>query len=154
MNLLKAILLGLACANAVSMVSASNPPESEAMKVGFCELYQHPESYAGKLVEVHGIIYGIKHMRIEDASYPGTRCESYVMIAFVVPKGQSGRHTPVRDAAFDSLEAGIADGKRVIADVQGVFELQPKHGAPGKMPAAQLVLFKVSNVVTLRVPRK
>lgn len=152
MKLLKGLLLGFACVSIGSMSFASTGPA--AKKVNFCELYQHPESYAGKLVQVHGIIYGIKHMRIEDASYPGTRCGSYMMIAFLIPKGRSGPHAPVRDAAFDSLEAGIKSGKRVIADIQGFFEFLPKHTGPRTAPAAQLVLFKASNVVVLPVPRK
>jgi hypothetical protein len=76
------------------------------------------------------------------------------MITFLIPTERSGPRAPVRDAAFDSLETGIESGKRVMADIQGFFELPPKHVEAGTTPTAQLLLFKASNVVVLPVPRK
>ena len=132
----------------------SNPPAPEAVKVSFCDLYQHPESYSGKLVQVHAAIYGIKHMGIEDAAFPGTRCESYIKIDLWIPKGQSEPRAPIRNSSLDNLEKGVKSGNRVIADIQGFFEFRTKHTRRNTMPSAQLVLFKTFNVITLPVPRK
>lgn len=126
------------------------------MPVGFCELYQNPNDYVGKLIQVHAIVYGSKHLRIEDATYPSPHCNAYMTITLLIPKKQFAASSASRDSAFGKFKEGLKGENRIIAEMQGTFELGSGAGVHSMTTAlaGQFILSRVDDVVLLPVPRK
>jgi len=145
----------------------------QPVEVTLCDLYQHPEQYAGKMIKVRGGAVG--DLRIDAILHdsPAESCASYMRLIVVFP--EQTKPSPgfqlVRDQSYKQLETALhsqrpvhidatyegrfdpafvwRDHKRVrvgSSDVKGYGE---KHEYD-----AQIVLHRVSNIWTMQLPAK
>ncbi len=91
-------------------------------KVTMCELYEHPEQYAGKIVEVRANVSG-KYLALDDFSNQKS-CSAYMRIHLELPQ----ETTPatsfelVRGDAYNELLEKLHRGMNVIATFEGRFD--------------------------------
>src|SRR5258708_1102239 len=92
------------------------------LKVSMCDLYEHPDQYAGKVVEVRASVRGTE-LSLEDFSNQRS-CSAYMGIHLEFPQGtNTGTSVDlVRDEAFNSLFDKLNQGMNVIATFRGRFD--------------------------------
>jgi hypothetical protein len=143
------------------------------VEVTLCELYQHPEDYAGKIIKVRG--GSVSGLGIEDLMHDSQQvpCLTYMSIVVVFP--EQVKPAPgfqlVRDESFKKLEdalnyngpihidatyegrfdAGFAwrDKKRIRAGDYTGKGYGKKHFYDGR-----IVLIRVSNVWAMPIPHR
>jgi len=138
-----------------------------ALEVSLCELYQHPEKYAGKMVKVRATVAGRKELWVD--SFTREPCPSWISVTGVFP----GQVKPapdfelVRDASFKEFQDALyrKGPMHIDATLEGRFDtvLEPqgeKHVRVGKgfgkkgSYDARIVLYRVSDVWAKPLPRK
>ena len=131
-----------------------------------CDLYQHPDQYAGKIVKVRGTIAG-NDMWID--AFTQKPCPSWMSIVVVFPKliEPAPDFNLVRDDSFREFEDAIYHSRpiHIEATFEGRFDsvvtvrdgkrikvgkgYGKKHEHDGR-----IVLHRVSNVMAKPLPRK
>lgn len=146
---------------------------SKAAEVTLCDLYQHPEHYAGKMIRVRGGSVG--GLDIADTLHDAHSepCPTYLRIIVVFP--DRVRPTPgfdlVRDESYKQLESAIhyAGPVHIDATYEGRFDAGFAWHNGRRMPVgeytgkgygekhhydARIVLHQVFDVWTMPLPRK
>ena len=157
----------------VVAVASSGQSEraSSAVKVNLCELAQHAEEYAGKLVEVRASVAG-NDLWIDDFEQR-PKCPSWMGVIDVLPEEVKPKVAidAVRDDSFNEFFADLRKGMNVQATFEGRFDAvytwtNQKRvwvaGANEKTPAfgkkgqygGRLILHRVSQVLARPVPRR
>ncbi len=151
------------------VAQAENEPA--AVKVTLCDLAQHPEQYAGKMVEARASVAG-NDLWIDDFEQKPA-CASWMGVILVLPKQVKPKadFDVIRDDAFSQLFDDVRKGMKVQATFQGRFEPvytwrnqkqiwiaegqeKPKgYGKKGQY-GGRIVLHRVSDVLARHVPRK
>jgi hypothetical protein len=96
--------------------------QSAPIKVTLCELAEHPEQYAGKMVAVHASEMG-KDFWIED--FTNKSCAAWTQVIVVYPnqiKPAPGFDL-IRDDAFDKFFEEVRKGMNVEATYEGRFDV-------------------------------
>ena len=91
------------------------------LKATMCELYEHPEQYAGKMVMVRASVAG-NDLWIDD--FEQKACPSWMQVVVVFPeriKPEPGFNL-VRDDSLTKLLDGVREGKGVEAMFEGRFD--------------------------------
>ena len=154
---------------ATLVLGTANPSRAEGnaapLKVRLCDLHEHPEQYAGKMVEVRARIVGRDDPTLDDFSKPP--CSTFSVIALTFP------HELRADAPFEleknsSLrEYDAARGKPmgIEATIQGRFDsiivqqdgdrarAGKGYGKKSKFES-RLVVRELKDVFTWRMPKK
>ncbi|MBZ5552406.1 MAG: hypothetical protein LAO21_06775 [Acidobacteriia bacterium] len=158
-----ALLLLMMTSGLVQAQTRSGP-----LKVTFCDLYQQPDKYAGKIIEIHAAVYGYRDPTLEEAAAPEP-CLSYMTIGLEFPQNVKPKpdFDVERDESFQKFKESWEKGMRVITIFESRFDpvftwrdhkrvrvgegqgFGKKHSQDGR-----LVLCKVSDVKALYVPRK
>lgn len=151
-------------------VSCRAQADSAPLKASLCDLYTHPEQFAGKMIEVRAGIVGHRNPSIESpASSRQEPCSVYMGIVLEFP----GDVTPKppfdleRDAAFQKYQDALQKPMRIEATLVGrfdpVFVWKGQHrlrvgegtGFGKKHSAdARLVLRSMADVMTWYMPRR
>lgn len=96
--------------------------EDTPLKVTMCELYEHPEQYAGKMVEVRANVSG-NDLALGDFSNQKS-CSAYMRLHLELP--QETKPAPsfnlVRGDAYSKLLQKLHQGMNVIATYEGRFD--------------------------------
>ena len=91
------------------------------VKTTLCDLSQHPEQYAGKIIAVHGSVAG-NDLWIDD--FQQKPCSSWIPLVVVLPNVI--RPTPefnlVQDESFTRFFLGVHRGSGVEATFEGRFD--------------------------------
>jgi len=146
---------------------------AKPVEATLCDLYQHPEQYAGKMVRVRG--GSVSELSIENILHdsPVEPCPTYMRIIVVFPdqiKPAPGFQL-VRDEAYKKLEEALhyQGPVRIDATYEGRFDAafawrdhkririgQNKEKGYGKKHKydARIVLRQVSDVWAKPVPRR
>jgi hypothetical protein len=136
------------------------------IKVTLCDLAEHPEQYAGKIVAVRASEMG-EDFWIED--FTNRDCSAYTPVIVVYPdqiKPDPGFDL-VRDDAFNKFFEDVRKGMHVEATYEGRFDVayvwrdhkricvgsEKGYGKEYKY-GARVVLRRLSDVVSHPVPRK
>jgi hypothetical protein len=138
------------------------------IEVTLCDLYQHPEQYAGKMVKVRGAV-GRNDLSLDDFS---ETCPAYMRVIVVYPNRikPSPGFELIRDKSFKQLEDAIyqqgpvhidatfegrfdaafywRDHKRIAVGQGQLKGYGKKHNYDG-----QIVLHQVSDVAAFSLPR-
>jgi hypothetical protein len=138
------------------------------LKVSMCDLYEHPDQYAGKTIEVRASVSSTD-LSLEDFSNQKP-CSQYMRIDLEFPDKNTGPNVDlVRDEAFNSFFDKLHQGLNVIATFQGRFDpafvwrehkrIRVGHGTEkgyGKKHRydGRIVLQRLSDVMGRPVPRK
>jgi hypothetical protein len=148
-----------------------------ALEVTLCELYQHPEKYGGKMVKVRASFAGWKEqdLWIEDftrerlTSLTSESCQSWINVTVVFP--EKVKPAPdfdlVRDDSFKEFQDALyhKSPMHIDATFEGRFDtvlavqggkrvrVGKGYGKKGNYDA-RIVLYSVSEVWTLILPRK
>ena len=100
---------------------------AKPIEATLCDLYQHPEQYAGRIIKVRGGSVG-GELRIENILHdsPAAPCPTYMRIVVVFPdrvKPSPGFQL-VRDESYRELEAALHRGGPVHIDAtyEGRFD--------------------------------
>ncbi len=92
------------------------------LKVTSCDLYEHPESYAGKMIVVRASVSGAD-LALDDFSNQKP-CSAYMRLHLEFP--QEVRPAPtfdvLRNDAYDELFEKLHQGMNVIATYEGRFD--------------------------------
>jgi hypothetical protein len=92
------------------------------LNVTACELYEHPEQYAGKMVEVRANVSG-KDLALDDFSNQKS-CSAYMKLHLELP--QDAKPVPtfdlLRDGAYRELFDNLQRGMNVTATFDGRFD--------------------------------
>ena len=131
------------------------------MKATLCELYEHPEQYAGKMVSVQASVAG-NDLWID--SFEQKACPSWMQVVVVFPdwvKPEPG-FSLVRDDSITQLLEGARKGNGVHATFEGRFDAAFVWRNHKKIPVGtdvgygkknryggRIVLQRVSDVVVL-----
>lgn len=101
-----------------------------ALEVSLCELYQHPEKYAGKMVKVRATVAGRKELWVD--SFTREPCPSWISVTVVFP----GQVKPapdfdlVRDTPFKEFQDALhrKGPMNINATLEGRFDtvLEPQ----------------------------
>ena len=139
------------------------------LKVTMCDLYEHPEQYAGKIVEVRANVSG-NDLALDDFSNKKS-CSAYMKLHLELPK----ETTPalgfdlVRGDAYNELREKLHRGMNVIATYEGRFdpvfvwryqkrlkvgEGDDKGYGKNHRYDGRIVLRKVSDILARAVPRR
>jgi hypothetical protein len=140
--------------------------DAQPVEATLCDLYQHPDRYAGKMVRVRGTVAG-NDMWID--AFAQTPCSSWMSIVVAFPKGV--RPVPdfdlVRDDSFKEFEDAMYHPRpiHIEATFEGRFDsvvtvqdgkrtktgtgYGKKHERDGR-----IVLHRVSDVLAKPLPRK
>ena len=166
MRLLRSVM----CASAVLMAicyCAWGQENMRTLEVTLCELYQHPEKHAGKMVKFRATVAGWKELEVE--TFTRVPCPSYFMVTVVIP--EKVKPAPgfdlVRDDSFKKFQdAFYYQGPiHIDATFEGRFDtvlvaqgekrvrVGKGYGKKGDYDA-RIVLYKVSDVWAMRLPRK
>ena len=139
------------------------------LKVTMCELYEHPEQYAGKMVEVRASVMG-SDLALDDFSSQKP-CSTYMKLHLEFPKdvkpapGFDVTHNQAYDELFQKMRQGMGveatyvgrfdpafvwrEHKRVRVGESTEQGYGKKHRYDGR-----IVLREVSDVVAHSMPRK
>jgi len=102
-------------------VPDTDPAKSTRPRVTLCDLAEHPELYAGKIVETQASVIG-SDLRIDDFS--GPKCQSYMRLYLAIP--QDVKPAPgfdvVRDQNYQKLFDNLNRGMSVVATFEGRFD--------------------------------
>jgi hypothetical protein len=142
-------------------------------EVTLCDLYQHPEQYAGKMIKVRG--GSVSGLEIEDLLHdtPSKPCPAYMTIVVVFPhqvepapgfqlvqdEAQKKLAEALRSSVAIKIEATYA-GRFDAAYVWREQKRIPVSAQEGKHPAqkqdwdGRIVLRQVFDVWTYALPRK
>ena len=105
----------------VPLSKAQPSQENTPAKVTLCELAEHPDIYAGKIVETQASVIG-RELWIDDFS--GPKCSAYMRLFLAFP--QNVRPEPafdvVRDANYEKLFDALYSGMNVVATFKGRFD--------------------------------
>lgn len=95
--------------------------KSAPIKATLCELAEHPEQYAGKMVAVHASEMG-KDFWIED--FTNISCSSWTQVIVVYPDQiePAPGFELVRDDAFNQFFEDVRKGQNVEATYEGRFD--------------------------------
>ena len=92
----------------------------QSMNVSFCDLYEHPEDYIGRMVKVRGAVVG-KELWVD--SFTHQPCSSWMRIILILPK--DAKPIPefelVRDPSFEELDNALSGHPK---NIEGTFEGQ------------------------------
>ena len=116
------------------------------IKASLCEMYEHPEQYSGKMVEVHAKVGG--DFWINDLGEK--TCSAFTEVIVVYPKQVSPPpgFDLVLDDSITKLNENIRTGKYVEATFQGRFDVAFVWRDHKKIVVGtRIVLRKVSDVV-------
>src|SRR5262244_940969 len=105
-----------------SVTQAQTEQENAPIKTTLCDLAEHPEQYAGKMVAVHATEMG-KDFWIEDfASKP---CSAWIQVIVVYPDRikPSPGFGLVRDDEFNKFFEEVRKGRNVDATYEGRFDV-------------------------------
>ena len=164
------------CLLRVAMFLLTSPAWSQVavqpVETNLCELYQHPEQYAGRMVKVRG--GSVNSLNIEDILHDTHQepCPAYLSIIVVFPS--QVRPAPdfelIRDESFKRLEEALNSSTsiRIDATYEGRFDpvfawrdhkrsvLGARTTGYGKKHEydARIVLRQVSDVWTIPLPHK
>jgi len=151
------------CVLLLAFYSARGPGHTEeqaaSLKVTLCDLAEHPEQYAGKMVAVHASEMG-RDFWIED--FTNKSCAAWTQVVVVYPnqiKPAPGFDL-VRDDTFKKFFEEVGKGKNVEATYEGRFDVayvwrdhkrisigtEKGFGRKGKY-GARIVLRSISQVV-------
>jgi hypothetical protein len=144
--------------------------DSVPLTVRLCDLYTHPEQFAGKMIEVRASIVGRRDPSIEfPASSKQQPCSAYMSIALEFPSAVAPKpHFDLeRDGAFQKYQEALQKPVRIEATLVGRFDpafvWKDRHRfRVGEGPGfgkkhssdARLVLRDMSDVVTWYMPRR
>jgi hypothetical protein len=139
------------------------------LPVTACELYEHPEQYAGRMVEVRANVSG-KDLALDDFSDQKS-CSAYMKLHLEFP--QEIRPVPnfnlVHDDAYNELFEKLHGGMNVTATYEGRFDPafvwnDQKRRRVGESTSdgygkkhrydGRIVLRKVSDVLARPMPRR
>jgi hypothetical protein len=139
---------------------------TQPIEATLCDLYQHPDQYAGKIVRVRGTIAG-NDMWID--TFTEKACSSWMSVVVVFPS--QVKPAPdfglVRDDSFAKFEDAMYHSRpiHIEATFEGRFDsvvivqdgkritLGKGYGKKYKHDG-RIVLHRVSDVVALPLPRK
>jgi hypothetical protein len=139
----------------------------QALEVTLCELYQHPEKYAGKMVKFRATVAGWKELEVE--TFTRAPCPSYFQVTVVFP--EKLKPAPdfdlVRDDSFKGFEDALYNKAPMRIDVtfEGRFDtvlvaqgekrvrVGKGYGKKGDYDA-RIVLYRISDIWALRLPPK
>jgi hypothetical protein len=146
--------------------------DTQPVEAILCDVYQHPEQYAGKMVKVRAAVIGIAFrddLWIDD--FGEKSCPAYMRVILVLPEHvkPAPQFELVRDRSFKDFEDALHNGKRVEATFEGRLDASfhwrdkkriavadsqakgfgKKHGFDGRV-----VLHQVSDIVARTVPSK
>jgi hypothetical protein len=139
---------------------------TQPIETTLCDLYQHPDQYAGKIVKVRGTIAG-NDMWID--AFTQKTCSSWMSIVVVFPKQvkPAPDFDHVRDDSFKEFEDALYHQRpiHIEATFEGRFDsvvtvFEGKRTKTGKGYGkdhehdGRIVLHMVSDVVTKTLPRK
>jgi hypothetical protein len=155
-----------------SLARAQSQSEGAPLKVTICDLYNDPQKYAGKMIEVRATIAGYRDPKLEQPAFaPQAPCAAsgYMTIGLELP--QNVRPKPefdlIRDESFQKYAEALQKPMRIEATLEGRFDptfiwrnrkrervgegegYGKKHAEDGR-----LVLYKMSDVKTKDMPRK
>ena len=153
------VLLSALCTAMGRGQTEQQSQQSTAIKTTLCDLAEHPEQYAGKMVAVHATAMG-KDFWIED--FANKSCSSWTQVTVVYPdqiKPDPGFGL-VHDDALDKCFEVVRKGTSVEATYEGRFDVayvwrdhkrvsvgtQNGYGKKGKY-GARIVLRNISEVV-------
>ena len=139
--------------------------KTEPVETTLCDLYQHPDLYAGKIVKVRAAIAG-NDMWIDDFTQ---KCSSWMSIVVVFP--EHIRPAPgfdlVRDDSFMEFERAMYHSRpiHIEATFEGRFDTvvtlqEGRRITVGRgygrkhMHNGRIVLHRVSGVAAQPLPRK
>lgn len=139
------------------------------LKVAMCELYEHPEQYAGKLVVVRASVMG-SDLALDDFSSQKP-CPAYMRLHLEFPKDvkPAPGFDVTHNEAYDELFQKMRQGMSVEATYEGRFDpafvwREHKRVRVGESTGqgygkksrydGRIVLQEVSDVVAHSMPRK
>jgi len=143
----------------VAILGSAKSSEPAVQKTTLCDLYQHPEKYAGKLVHVHASVSG-KDLWIDD--FQKEACPAWTNVTAVYP--HQVQPPPgfsfAEDESFAKFQDALHKGMNVEATFEGRFDVafvwrdhkrisvgsDKGYGKKHKF-GARLVLQRVSEVV-------
>ena len=138
-----------------------------------CDLYEHPEQYAGKMIKVRG--GSVSGLRIEDVLHDSRAvpCSAYMDIVVVFPEQvePAPGFQLIRDESYKKLAEALRSRYpiRIDATYEGRFDaaftwrdrkrLRVGQGQAGDYAEklecdGRIVLRQVSGVWTMRIPRR
>jgi hypothetical protein len=146
---------------------------AKLLEATLCDLYQHPEQYAGKMIKVRGGSVG--DLRIDNILHDSHAepCPTYMRLVVVFPDQikPAPAFQLVRDESYKKLEEALhstgpvhidatyegrfdaaflwRDHKRIRVGQDDVKGYGKKHEYDGR-----IVLHQVSDVWTMRLPRR
>jgi hypothetical protein len=149
----------VSCAMAASM---SADVRRSAMKVTLCELYEHPEKYTGRTVEVRASV--TRGMLLDDFSAQRP-CAAYMRLQVDVSRGDdpASEMNRKRDGAWADICEKLRKGMNVVATFEGRFDpefvwrnqkrIKIKTGAEGGYSKrdksdGRIILYSVDDVVS------
>jgi hypothetical protein len=151
-------------------VSCWAQADSTPVKASLCDLYTHPEQFAGKMIEVRASLVGHRDPSVESpASSRQEPCSAYMGIVLEFPDKVAPRppFDLERDAAFQKYQDALQKPMRIEATLVGrfdpVFVWKDKHrlrvgegtGFGKKHSAdARFVLRSMADVMTWYMPRR
>ncbi len=134
--------------------------QSAPIKTTLCELAEHPEQYAGKMVAVHASEMG-KDFWIEDFNNPPCSAWTQVIVVYPDQVRPSPGFALVRDDNFNKFFEEVRKGRNVDATYEGRFdvafvwrehkriEIGSEKGYGKKQRyGARIILHKISDVVS------
>ena len=139
-----------------------------------CDLFEHPEQYTGKLVEVRGTSNGYPIWLWDVPIHGSTKtCSGWLNVTTVFPREVSPPpdFDLVRDESLGKFENAINRHMGIIATYEGRFDIlyvirdgkrinlatgKQERRRAGRMSFfdARIIIRSVSDVVSLPVPRK
>jgi len=146
--------------------------EGAPLKVTMCDLYNDPQKYAGKMIEVRATIAGYRDPKLEQPAFaPQEPCAAsgYMTIGLELP--QNAKPKPkfdlIRDESFQKYAEALQKPMRIEATLEGRFDptfIWRNHKRErvgegegyGKQDSedGRLVLYRMSDVETKYIPRK
>jgi hypothetical protein len=152
------LTLFLVCSLGAELGSARAQQDAGPANTSLCDLYKDPTRYTGKTVTVRGSVTG-NDLLIDDFE---KTCSSWSKVIVVLPEDAKPPQQlqVVKDESFKVFFDDLRKGMNVQATFEGRFEATSAGGIKGygfgrKHDArAQIVLLRVSDVVSRPVPRK
>jgi len=155
-----------------SLARAQSQSAGAPLKVTICDLYNEPQKYKGKMIEVRATITGYRNPKLEQPAFaPQEPCgaSGYMTIGLELP--QNVRPRPefdlIRDESFQKYAEALQESMRIEATLRGRFdptfiwrnrkrERVGEGEGYGKNHAddGRLVLYKMSDVKTKDLARK
>lgn len=143
--LVAVVLLGF-IANLFSM---SAEDHTNPLSVNLCDLAKSPETYAGKIISVHGQVgWGWRHRNVPITEF-GIR-QSSCMEELTVMLPDAVQPKPAfdleKDEHFQTLDHGLHKGMAIEGTFEGLFEQSEKGYGRKHKTKTWLVLERVSDI--------